>query len=292
MSRRNVKLSVLAIATCAAACATAPAMDAAAGRATYGGFTVPEGATYDAEGDRYFVGNAAAFGAEANDGYISVLNADGSTHAARWVAASDAQELRNPLGVEAANGALYVVDTPYVRRFSLADGAALPPYLIEGAAVLNDLDVAADGTVYVTDMGTADDPASWKVMKVAPDGAVSTFAQGEALGRPNGLDIGPDGRIYLAPVVAANIVVLGTDGAVAETIALPGPSNDGIVVFEDSVLISQPFNNTIYRIAFDGTATILTDQATSAASIGYDPTRGVIVIPQLQQNAVSLLHVE
>ena len=291
----TIRTAALAGAACAAltlaACATSDTEDMAdppmTAPMTMGGFTVPEGATYDAEHDRYLVGNAAAFG-EANDGYITALNPDGSVQALRWVAASEDQELRNPLGVATHAGALYVVDTPYVRRFDLETAAPLEPYLIGGAQILNDLDVDADGTVYVTEMGSQE-PESWAVYRISPDSEVTEFARGEELDRPNGVEIGNDGRVILAPVGEANLVVLGMDGAVEETIPLPSAGNDGLIVLEDSLLVSAPGGGTIVRVYPDGTTETIAEGLAQPASIGFDPTRNVIIVPQLGQHAVTLV---
>ena len=264
------------------------AMDMAmSGPKAFGGFSGPESATYDAEHDRFLVPSTGGSG----DGYVTALNPDGSVQAARWVSGSDTVALANPLGSEARNGVFYAVDTPYIRRFDLETAEPLPSLHVEGAQILNDLDVAADGSVYVTEMGSQD-PDTWKVMKIAPDGTVSTFAQGEALGRPNGLDIGPDGRIYLAPVGIAAIVVLDPDGSVAETIALPDRSNDGIIALEDSIIVSRPGAGVIERVWPDGTIETLTDATPGGASIGYDPTRKRIIVPSVRQNTISLLDIE
>jgi streptogramin lyase len=251
---------------------------------TFGGFTGPESATYDAEHDRFLVGNTGGSG----PGHITALNPDGSVQNALWAVGSDTVDLNNPLGTQAHDGVLYAVDTPYIRRFDLDTGAALPSVLIEGAQILNDLDIGANGSIYVTEMGSQD-PDSWKVMKVAPDGTVSTFAQGEALGRPNGLDIGPDGRIYLAPVAIAAMVVLDPDGSVAETVPLPDRSNDGIIALADSVIVSRPGGGVIERVWKDGRVETLTDKTPGGASIGYDPTRKRIIAPSVRQNTISLL---
>jgi sugar lactone lactonase YvrE len=291
--------TTVAAAALAAACATATtpvptALEAADGPVTFGGFSTPEAATYDAEHDRFLVGNVGGRGAPGqpdNDGFIVALNPDGTVQTLRWAAGSETVQLASPLGVEAANGVLYAADNPFVRRFDLETGAQLPSIEVPGAGILNDLDVAADGTIYITDMGTQD-PSTWRVVKVSADGTVSTLVSGEVLGRPNGLDIGPDGRIYLAPVATANVVVVNRDGSIAETIPVPTMGNDGIIVRDGDILLSQPGTGTIYSIAPDGTATLLTDKTASGASIGYDTVRGVVIVPQLQRNAVSLYDIE
>lgn len=292
--------AAIGAAALAAACATAgpgtqTTNEASSGLVTLGGFNGSEAATYDAEHDRFLVSNTGGGPAQPdqvdNNGFIVALNPDGTVQNARWAAGGDTVRLRSPLGIEAANGVVYLADTPFIRRFDLATAEQLPDIEVPDAAILNDLDVAPDGTIYVTDMGSQD-PTTWRVVKIAPDGTVSTLVSGEALGRPNGLDIGYDGKIYLAPVAIEAIVVVTTDGAVERTIPVPTRGNDGIMALPDGIFLSQPGTSTLYRIGYDGTATLLTDQTLGGASLGVDTTRGVVIVPTASRHAVTLIAVE
>jgi hypothetical protein len=293
-------MTTIGAAALAAACATtgtsAPAATgASAGPVTLGGFNGSEAATYDAEHDRFLVSNTGGGPAQPdqvdNNGFIVALNPDGTVQTARWAMGSDTVQLRSPLGIEASNGVVYLADTPFIRRFDLATAEQLPNIEVPGAAILNDLDVAPDGTIYVTDMGSQD-PTTWRVVKIAPDGAVSTLVSGEALGRPNGLDVGYDGKIYLAPVAIEAVVVVTTEGVVERTIPVPTQGNDGIMALPDGIFLSQPRTSTLYKIGYDGSATLLSDQTLGGASLGVDTTRGVVIVPTASQNAVSLFTVE
>lgn len=296
---KKLHLITVAAAALVAACTTtgtaAPAPDAAAGPVTLGGFSGSEAATYDAANDRFLVSNTGGGPAQPdqvdNNGFIVALNPDGTVQTARWAVGSDTVQLRSPLGIEAANGVVYLADTPFIRRFDLATAAQLPNIEVPGAAILNDLDVAPDGTIYVTDMGSQE-PATWRVVKIAPDGTVSTLISGEALGRPNGLDVGYDGKIYLAPVAIEAVVIVNTDGTIDRTIPVPTQGNDGIMALEDGIFLSQPRTSTLYHIAYDGTATLLSDQTLGGASLGVDTKRGVVIVPTASQNAVSLYTAE
>ena len=61
-----------------------------------------------------------------NDGYVSLINPDGSVHTPKWIGATrDGLELHDPLGSAVSNGVLYTVDVGYVRLFDLESGHGL-----------------------------------------------------------------------------------------------------------------------------------------------------------------------
>lgn len=266
---------------------TAPA--ATPGQTVIEGFATPESVVYDPAGDRYLVGNVGAFGPD-NDGFIAAISPDGTVDL-DFIRGGDGAPLNNALGTAVHDGRLYVADSPYVRVYDLATRTQIASHEIPSSGLLNDLAVAQDGAVYVTDMGS-EDPDSWAVMMVAPDGAVSEFARGADLQRPNGIEIDSDGRVVLAAVAAPQIVILNDEGLVEQTISLPAGGYDGIVVLEDGYVVSNPFGNSIFRIGLDGSSAPVGGGIASPASLGYDTTRNRLLIPQLQANTVTLLDLD
>jgi hypothetical protein len=265
-----------------------PAAQAPAGPVVVEGFSTPESVVYDPENDRYLVGNVGGFG-DANDGFISAINPDGSIQDMEFIRGTDAAPLNSALGTAVHQGRLYVADSPFVRVYDLATGDHVVSHEIPDAAVLNDLDVADDGTIYVSDMGT-EEPDTWAIFMISPEGDVSEFARGADLQRPNGLEIDPQGRIVAAGVAAPMLSILSpADGLVELTITLPDGGYDGVVPLEDGFIVSAPFASAIYRVGLDGTATPIGDGIASPASIGYDDTRNRLLIPQLQANTVTIL---
>jgi DNA-binding beta-propeller fold protein YncE len=289
------RAAALAALGLTAACATGPMMTgggmAAGDRASFGGLLSPESVTYDAAADRYFVTNAGAdvFG-PSNDGYIAILAPDGRVIEPRWAAASDSQELISPLGSAIFGGSLYVCDRNRVRQFDLETGAQTGLLTVAGGQVLNDLAVAADGTVYVTDTG-GEDPASWKVYRITDDGAVSVFLQGEAIPRPNGLELDPAGDVVVVALGSNKVQVFAAaDARLLESHELPVEGNDGVIALADALIVSSVFTGTIYEIdRTTGEIRLLADDLPSAASIAYDPGRRRIVVPQLQASLVTFL---
>lgn len=257
------------------------------------GFSTPESVVYDAEWDRYLVANVGAFG-DANDGFIAALYPDGSVQDMGFIRGAADAPLNNALGTAIYDGWLYVADTPFVRAYDLETGKHIASYEVPGAALLNDVAVDDEGAVYVTDMGT-DDPETWAVHMITPDGTVSEFARGADLARPNGIEIDALGRVVVTGVASPMLVMLSPlDGLVEQTITLPDGGYDGLVVLPDGYIVSDPFGPAIYRVGMDGISTPIADgkNIPSPASLGFDPTRNRLLVPQLQANTVTLLDLE
>ena len=110
----------------------------------YGSFRFAESCTYDAERNLIVVMNAGVTQMqEENDGYVSLLNPDGSVHTAKWIGATrDGLTLNHPLGSAIQNGLLYAADMETVRTFDLATGKPGRAYPVEGATFLNGIAVA------------------------------------------------------------------------------------------------------------------------------------------------------
>lgn len=262
-------------------------VEALDGPVTIEGFANPESVVYDPVGDRYFVGNVDTIGPN-NDGFISEVSPEGEIVELRFIEGDDETPLLSALGTAVHDGKLYVADNPYVRVYDLETREQVAAHEVVGAGFLNDLDVDEDGTVFVSDMG-GEAPETWAVHQIAPDGTVSVFAQGQEIGRPNGLELDNEGRIVLAVVDRPELVILSPeDGLVEQSFALPDGGYDGIVILDDGYVASNPFGPGIYRVAMDGSITEISTDIAQPASMGYDDTRNTLLIPMLQQNAITL----
>ncbi len=123
---------------------------------TYGGFRFAESVSYDAERDLYVAVNAGiAQDVIPNDGYISLVNPDGTAHTLKWIGVNrNGLTLNHPLGSDIINGMLYVVDIDTVRWFDMKTGEPRGNIPVAGVTRFNDLEVATDGTIYATQTGT------------------------------------------------------------------------------------------------------------------------------------------
>jgi len=170
--------------------AAAPAEQPATDKAAPGpivvkdvGFMTPESVQYEPTGDVYLVSNINGGPLDKDDnGFISKLSPEGKVLELKWIdGGSKDVDLNAPKGFGISAGKLFVADIDVIRTFDLATGKPLAQIKVPGASFLNDVTVAADGTVYVSDTGLKAgkeglEPAKKDaIYKVSSDGKLSTL---------------------------------------------------------------------------------------------------------------------
>ena len=258
---------------------------------TYGGFRFAESVSYDAERDLYVAVNAGmAQDVVPNDGYVSLVNPDGTAHTLKWIGVNrNGLTLNHPLGSDIANGMLYVVDIDTVRWFDMKTGEPRGATPVAGATRFNDLEVAADGTIYTTQTGTTD-PASWRVYKITPKGEATVLVSGAPLNLPNGIALDPKGNIVVVNVGNNAVLTFSPDGKLLTTEESTDPGNDGLVVLPDGTkYVSSVRLGTVARIRPGQKAERIADGIPTAASMTYDSKRNRLVIPMNDWNAITIV---
>ncbi len=258
---------------------------------TFGSFLGTESVSYDAERDLY-VAVSPAIGnmIRPNDGYISLINPDGTVHTLKWIAPlatatrTNGLILNDPRGSFIANGTLYVVDNTTLRMFNMADGAPKGEIEVAGATFLNDLTVAADGTVYATDTRLN------AIYRIAPDGTSTAIATGGSLNGPNGIEFDADGNLVVVLIGAPQVLTFGLDGTLLKTDEMPYARMDGLVILPDGSKLATSLEGYLMKIpAGGGPVEILATGIPTAASMGYDSKRNRVIIPQNNQNAITFV---
>jgi DNA-binding beta-propeller fold protein YncE len=258
---------------------------------TYGGFRFGESICYDATRDLYVVVNAGiAQNLIPNDGYVSLVNPDGSAHTLKWIGVNrNGLTLNHPLGSEIANGRLYVADIDTLRWFDMKTGAPMGSVTVPGALFLNDIAVAPDGTVYATQTGT-EEAGTWKVYRIAPAGDVSTIITGAPLGRPNGIAFDAKGNLVVVNMLHNDVQTFSTSGQLLTSVKTTDEGNDGIVVLKDGTMyVSSVRAGTVARIRPGQPAERIASGIPSAASMTWDSKRNRLVIPMNDWNAITFV---
>lgn len=256
----------------------------------YGSFRFAESCTFDPARNLILAMNAGVSeDMQPNDGYVSLLNPDGSVHTAKWIGNDrNGLVLNHPLGSAIAGDTLYVADMDHIRTFDLATGAPRASWLVEGANGLNGIGVAADGTVYASNTR---DPQ--RIYKVTPSGQSSVFVEGSPLVAPNGVAIDNDGNIVVINVGNNHVMSFNPAGELINTEYAAESGNDGVVVLADgSKIVSSVRFGSISRIRPGAEAEILAVGIPSAASICYDSVQNQIVIPMNNNNAMGFLSLD
>jgi sugar lactone lactonase YvrE len=251
------------------------------------GFQGSEAARYDDARDEYLVSNLGEQrGPDGGaDGFVSRVAPDGTVRELKWIS----QGLVDPLGIFVDGDFLYVADVHAVKTFDRRTGALRDTVEVPGSVRLNDLAVAPDGTVYVTDSGSSEAPGA--LWRIAPDGAVSAFAPRDpALERPNGIAVLPDGNVVHGGLGGVTLFIRTPAGDIVREIALPTGQIDGIVVLPDGdLLVASQQGHNVYRVDLEsGSAAAVAEDIAVPAAIGYDPRRNRLLVPQIRAGTLGI----
>ena len=256
----------------------------------YGSFHFSESCTFDPGKNLILAMNNGNRGdGTENDGFVSLINPDGSVHTAKWIGATrDGLELHHPLGSAISNGVLYTVDTGHVRSFDLETGQPLRAVPIPGSTILNGIAVADDGTVYASNTRNPE-----MIYKVTAAGDVSVFAEGAPLAAPNGVAIDQDGNIVVVNVGDNAVLTFNPQGDLINTEHAAEGGNDGVVVLEDGTkYVSSVRFGSVSRIRPGQQAEVIAVGIPSAASMCYDSVQHQLVIPMNGNFALAFVPLE
>lgn len=255
----------------------------------FGSFRFAESCTFDANKNLILAMNAGVSeDMEPNDGYVSLINPDGSVHTAKWIGATrDGLTLNHPLGSAVAGDVLYVADRNHVRLFDLNSGEPLQSISLAelDASVLNGIAATEDGTIYVSNTRPPQ-----RLYKITPDGETSVLVDGAPLMAPNGVAMDNDGNVVVINVGNNHVMTFSPEGELLNTEYAAEGGNDGVVVTEDGTkYVSSVRYGSISRIRPGQDAEIIAEGIPSAASICYDSNQNQLVIPMNNNNALGFL---
>jgi hypothetical protein len=259
------------------------------------GLQTPESVQYEPISDVYLVSNINGGPLDKDDnGFISKLSPEGKVLELKWIDGSKSDvELNAPKGIGTSAGKLFVADIDVIRTFDLATGKPLAQIKVPTAAFLNDVTVAPDGTVYVSDTGleAAKDGLQPNkkdaIYKIGTDGKLSTLIKGEELAQPNGLFADASG-VWVA-TWQGKVYHVTTDGKQETTISAPGAQLDGLLRTADGQTIVTSWEKSmVYLGTADGQFSPLMADLKAPADIGYDTQRNQVLVPLFMDNAIQI----
>jgi sugar lactone lactonase YvrE len=223
---------------------------------------------------------------QENDGYVSLINPDGSVHTSKWIGATrDGLTLHHPLGSAVQGGKLYTVDGIMLRTFDLATGQPLGAVEVTGASFLNGIGVAADGTAYISNTRPPE-----RIYKVTAAGEVSVFVDGAPLATPNGVAIDGDGNVVVVNIASNAVQTFNQAGELINTEHAAESGNDGLVITEDGTkYVSSVRFGSVSRIRPGQAAEVIASGIPSAASMCYDSVQKQLVIPLNPNDALAFI---
>lgn len=242
-----------------------------------GQLATPECAVYDPQTKRFYISNLNLDSDAENDGFISLLNADGSIENARW-----AEGLAAPLGIDIHEGYLYVNDPAAVVKIDLKTGKVVQRIEVAEAKRLNGIDVDGQGVIYSADI------EGNRIFRIQPDGNSQVFIESEALDRPNGVLV-RNSELLVASNRGGRLLSVDLESKAIDTLAEGMESADGIIALEGGHYLVSGWTGQVHFVSRDlKRQTILDtrDQKINSADIGFIPEENLLVVPTFSDNRV------
>lgn len=269
----------------------------------FGSFVNTESCSYDeSRGLIVAVSRGADQRFVQNDGFVSLINHDGSVHTPLWIGATRTGLILNqPFGSDVENGKLYVADrdggtadgapsVSVIRMFDMKTGAPAGEIKTPESTGFNDIEVAKDGTIYASQTGSA--TVAQRIYKITPDGKSSVLIEGAPLAMPNGVAIDNDGNIVVVNIGDTAVLTFSREGKLLKTEQAVQAGNDGLVILPDGTkYVSSVRFGGVSRIRPGKAADLIATGIPSAASMCYDPKAKQLVIPMNPNNALAFVKV-
>jgi hypothetical protein len=284
------------------------------------GLDGPESVIHDEVYDVYLVSNIAPTSgfpnAMDNNGFISRIYPDGTIEQLKWIeGGTGGVTLNGPKGMVLVDDVLYVSDIDNVRMFDRVTGDPLgqvPVPYVPFLTWLNDLTAGPNGEVYASDSGlgmACTPPAVFcpsgtdAVYRITRDGTLSVVALNPGLEGPNGL-VALGNNLYYVTIWGTRVYRLNPSGKLRLQAQLLGTFLDGIVrLTNGSLLVSSWIPPAIHWVDPTGRNVSIIKTFENQypedplanevpADIGYDRTRGRLLIPFTTFNKVSIYPVE
>jgi hypothetical protein len=258
------------------------------------GIATPESVLYDEANDRYLVSNinGKPDGVD-NNGYISELSPEGKVIKEKFIAGGVGKvKLDAPKGSGISGGVLYVTDISVVRLFDLKTGQPKGEVAVPGATFLNDLAVAKDGRVFVSDSGLKSgaggfEPTGSDAVYVIEKGKLKVLAKGTDLAGPNGLVAVANG-VLVNTFGGDEVYRLDEKGGKQDVTKVPAAGLDGLALVGDTLWVSSWKGSAIFRGSLGGKFEIAFAGLAGAADFGVDSKRKRVLVPRFLENAVEI----
>jgi len=237
-------------------------------------FKVPESVCFDEIRNQIYVSNINGKPTvKDNNGFISILNTDGSIKKLKWITGMDA-----PKGMALNDSLLYVTDIGRFHIINVNTSKIIKTINVDSAEFLNDIAWNPNGDIYISDM------AKNRLHRF--DGVkVEIWLTGDDLVSPNGLAfykqslyVGTQNSILKVDPVEKNVKV-----HITET----GPV-DGLIPLGGNKYVISDWSGRILIADFE-TKIVLqntTNQDIQAADLGYIPDEKIVLIPTFFNNRV------
>lgn len=236
--------------------------------------SVPESVLFDAKAKLLYVslidGKA---GEKDGKGGLAKVGTDGKIIDGGWITGLNA-----PKGLGKIGNLLYVADLDEVVIVNIAEGNVVQKIKVEGSSFLNDITIAQNGDIYVSDSNAA------KVFLIKNNVASEYFKTPQ---RPNGLLSVKDGLLILDSGVLYKLDKSKNLQKLAEGFE---KSTDGIEQVKPGEYIVSTWIGVVYYVNSKGEVQQLLDtraESSNTADIGYDAAKKIVYVPTFNKNSVA-----
>ncbi len=262
------------------------------------GFKVPESVRYDAALDAYFVSNIDGNpNQKDNNGAIVRLDAANPGTPVDVVrGGQNGVTLNAPKGMAIAGDTLWVADIDVVRAFDKNTGAVIATIDLApmGATFLNDVAIASDGTVYITDTGIAfsatgelSHPGKDRIFAIAGGKPSIALESDSLLTRPNGIAWDAANARFVLASFGGPAIIAWKPGETTTTQLATGPGQyDGLEVLGDGRLLVTSWADSSLNVVANGALTRLKGDMEAPADIGVDSKRQRVAVPRFNAGRV------
>lgn len=235
---------------------------------------VPESVLFYPKQQTLFVSNIDGTEPWGKDGKGSIgkLGADGKIISIEWVTGLNA-----PKGMGLHKRKLYVADMEEVVVIDIKKGTIIQKIKVEGAQGLNDISIAKDGIVYVTD-------SRGKKLYRIENGVATTHL--ENLQGPNGVLVNKNGLFI---VDNGGLYKVQEDKTLTKIVDGMEGGTDGIEQVNANDHIVSCWGGVVYYVKGDGTKQTLLDtrnEKINSADIGYNAKKRIVYVPTFWRNSV------
>lgn len=238
----------------------------------------PESVLYDDRSDVLYVANIDGKSDELDgNGFISKVSLDGKIQNLRWTSGLNA-----PKGMGLYRNRLYVTDVYRLVAINTETGQAEKTWdaVDKTGAFLNDVTVAKDGTVYVSDNRKN------KIYRLKDDNW-EVWMEGEQLNSPNGLLAVGNDRLMVGCTKKGELQTVDVNTKAMTKIADGMAATDGIVPEGKGNFFVSDWNGQVFHVSADGTKEQLLDtreQKINSADIEYVAKKKLLIVPTFFSN--------
>ena len=242
---------------------------------TLPGLNVPESSHYNKFNNTIYVSNIVGkHDVKDGAGFISKINIKGEFIEKEWV-----KGLNAPKGIDCSKTKLYVTDIDRVVEVDLKSGKILKTYRNSKTKSLNDISIASNGRVYVSD------DSGNCIFYVGKD-SLELFLESDKLNGMNGI-LARGNLLYLGS--KGNFISVDQKTKIIHVLVENVGYLDGIEQIAPTVFVTSDWSGKVQLIRVGKGVEKILDTSTikiNAADLGYIPSEKLLLIPTFSDNHV------